>query len=307
MSKFDEFMRQAMDEWQVERLRLASEVEVLQGEADEATAEVQAVLLKIAGVEDPQVEATELRQSLLTAEATYKAQMSREFSAQWRLELRMMEESMASSVGTSEAQEQVQAGYEEIAQQKARLQEEARVTEEAIHQREEATNQEMIDFEEFEAKRTAEFEAGQKEARLRFEEEKAIAVSRIAKQKEEMQAAEDNNGRSTARKKHRDAQAREGVERLIAAGIGLSDDEQMEPNAAPQASSWQASPAPLPMSRMTAVAASAAAAAGTAGRAVASSIRSSAGLASGDEAAIEPGNGTSTSAQVGAFDIMMSH
>jgi hypothetical protein len=90
-----------------------------------------------------------------------------------------------------------------------------------------------------------------------------------------MQAAEDNNGRSMARKKNREAQAREGVERLTAAGIALSDDEAME---RPQASSWQESPLPLPMSRLTAAAASAAAAAGTAGRVVVSGIRSSAGL-----------------------------
>jgi len=188
-----------------------------------------------------------------------------------------MEESMSSKVGTSEAQAQVQEGYAEISQQKARLQEEARVTEEAIIQRGIATNQELVAFEEFEAKRTAVFEAGQKEARLRFEEEKAIATSRIAIQKEEMQAAEGNNGRSVVRKTNREAQAREGVERLTAAGLtALSDDEPMERSGAQQASLWQESPAPLPMSRMTAVAASVAATAGTAGRAVASGIRSGA-------------------------------
>jgi hypothetical protein len=104
LSKYDEFMEEAVEEWRVERLRMASELETLQQEVEDATSEVHTIKMKMVGAEGSQEEAAELRQSLITGEEKYmkkylevekyKTQLKTEYNVSWREEMKMMERTM---------------------------------------------------------------------------------------------------------------------------------------------------------------------------------------------------------------------
>ena len=162
---------------------MASALEVIQQEAEDATTDVQTIKIKMVGAEGSQEEATELRMSLATEEERYvrkyqevekyRRHLESEYTEQWKQEMSMMERSLTENcnIGASEAQEQVQAARSEIKMQKETRHQEAMVTEEAIHQRQAIAHQEFEAFEAFEASRTKAFEESRMEAVQKFEEE----------------------------------------------------------------------------------------------------------------------------------------
>ena len=155
----------------MQRLKMASALDHSQQDVEDTEAEVLAIQIKMVGAEGSQAEAAELlRVSLATEESKYiskyqevmkyQRDLEAQVSENWKQEMAMMELKLAegSKMGVTEAQEQVQAARKEIRLHKENLQAEARVTEEAILQRQAAAQQEFAEVEESLAKQQVAFQ-----------------------------------------------------------------------------------------------------------------------------------------------------